>query len=108
MSISFNSFIKLGSNRNLSKAELSQILDSLRIEQVKYQDWKDYLLLSLGKNTQKKLVKKLEQTGSIIKFGNLEFKVGASDKKELNNNLVKIIDGIFLKYLPKRQKQLKD
>ena len=107
MSISFNSFIKLGSNRNLSKVELSQILDSLRIEQVKYQDWKDYLLLSLGKNSQKKLVKKLEQTGSIIKFGNLEFKVGTSEKKELNNNLTKIIDGIFLKYLPKRQKQLK-
>ena len=107
MSIPFNSFIKLGSNRNLSKAELSQILDSLRIEQVKYQDWKDYLLLNLGKNAQKKLVKKLEQTGSIIKFGNIEFKVGVSEKKELNDNLVKIIDGIFIKYLPKRQRQLK-
>ena len=107
MSISFNSFIKLGSNRNLSKAELSQILDSLKIEQVKYQDWKDYLLLSLGKNTQKKLVKKLEKTGSIIKFGNLEFKVGVSEKKELNDNLVKIIDDIFVKYLSKRQRQLK-
>ncbi len=107
MFISFNSFIKLGSNRNLSKAELSQILDSLRIEQVKYQDWKDYILLNLGKNAQKKLVKKLEQTGSIIKFGNIEFKVGVSEKKELNDNLVKIIDGIFIKYLPKRQRQLK-
>ncbi|MCK5304041.1 MAG: hypothetical protein KAJ72_02255 [Candidatus Heimdallarchaeota archaeon] len=107
MSISFNSFVKLGSNRNLSKAELSQILDTLRIEQVKYQDWKDYLLLNLGKNAQKKLVKKLEQTGSIIKLGNFEFKVGVSEKKELNDNLVKIIDGIFIKYLPKRQRQLK-
>ncbi|MHA1417482.1 MAG: TRM11 family SAM-dependent methyltransferase [Candidatus Heimdallarchaeaceae archaeon] len=107
MSISFNSFVKLGTNRNLSKAELSQILDSLKIEQVKYQDWKDYLLLSLGKNTQKKLVKKLEQSGSIIKFGNIEFKVGVSERKELNDNLLKIIDGIFIKYLPKKQKQLK-
>jgi tRNA G10 N-methylase Trm11 len=107
MSISFNSFVKLGSNRNLSKAELSQILDSLKIEQVKYQDWKDYLLLNLGKNTQKKLVKKLEQTGSIIKFGNLVFKVGASEKKELKDNLAKFIDEIFVKYFPKRQRQLK-
>jgi tRNA G10 N-methylase Trm11 len=107
MSISFNSFIKLGSNRNLSKAELSQILDSLKIEQVKYQDWKDYLLLNLGKNAQKKLVKKLEQTGSVIKFGNLVFKVGASEKKELKDNLIKFIDEIFVKYFPKRQRQLK-
>ncbi|MHA1202814.1 MAG: TRM11 family SAM-dependent methyltransferase [Candidatus Heimdallarchaeaceae archaeon] len=107
MSISFNSFVKLGSNRNLSKAELSQILDSLKIEQVKYQDWKDYLLLNLGKNTQKKLVKKLEQTGSIIKFGNLVFKVGTSEKKELKDSLAKFIDEIFIKYFPKRQRQLK-
>jgi len=107
MSISFNSFIKLGSNRNLSKAELSQVLDSLKVEQVKYQDWTDYLLMNLGKNVQKKLVKKLEQTGSIIKFGNFVFKVGVSEKKELNDNLAKIIDEIYVKYLPKRQRQLK-
>ena len=107
MSLPFNSFVKLGSNRNWAKAELSQVLDSLNVEQVKYQDWKDYLLLNLGKNIQKKLVKKLEQTGSIIKFGSFDFKVNVADKKELRKNMENIIEGIFVKYLPKRQKQIK-
>lgn len=107
MDLPFNSFLKLGNNRNLSKAELSQILSSLGVEKIKYQDWKDYILLNLNKNHQKKLVKILDQSGSIIKFGEFNFKTGVNELNIFESNLNEYVKGTFIKYMPKRQKQLK-
>ena len=49
MPLSFNTFVKLGANSELSKLELSSILEEFSITELKFQEWRKYLLLELSK-----------------------------------------------------------
>ena len=83
MPLSFNTFVKLGANSELSKLELSSILEEFSITELKFQEWKKYVLLELNKEHQAKLIKSLENSGSIIKAGSLKIEEKIRDLKEL-------------------------
>ena len=79
MTKNYNTFIQLGSNRNLSKFELSRILEKLFIDEINFIEWKQFILLSLDSSMQKTFFKSLDNSGSIVKEGTLSFNVRKSD-----------------------------
>ncbi|MFW9852373.1 MAG: TRM11 family SAM-dependent methyltransferase [Candidatus Thorarchaeota archaeon] len=76
----FSTFVQLGSNRNLSKFELSCILEKLNVEEVNFMEWKHYVFLSLDSSEQKSFFKILDFSGSIVKAGTLSFSLKKSDE----------------------------
>ncbi|MHA1954008.1 MAG: hypothetical protein ACW96U_08690, partial [Candidatus Heimdallarchaeaceae archaeon] len=83
MPLSFNTFVKLGANSELSKLELSSILEEFSITELKFQEWKKYLLLELSKEHQDKLFKSLDNSGSIIKAGFIKLEEKVRNLNEL-------------------------
>ena len=94
MTKNYNTFIQLGSNRNLSKFELSRILEKLFIDEINFIEWKQFILLSLDSSMQKTFFKSLDNSGSIVKAGTLSFNVRKSDDILWND--------IYLKHFVKR------
>ena len=80
MTVPYNTFIQLGSNRNLSKFELSCILEKLNVDEVNFMEWRQYVFLSLESSKQKSFFKSLNFSGSIVKAGTLNFNVKKSDE----------------------------
>jgi len=68
----FSVFVKYGSNRDLSKLEISSLLERIKPKELSFQEWKDNLLLTLSENEKGQFLKHLENTGSIVKAGSLE------------------------------------
>ncbi|NPD89594.1 MAG: hypothetical protein HGN29_12815 [Asgard group archaeon] len=72
----------------MSKLELSSILEEFSITELKFQEWKKYLLLELSKEQQTKLIKSLEKSGSIIKAGFIELEEKVNDLNELKPKII--------------------
>jgi len=87
MQPTFNTFVKLGTNSDLSKLELSSILEEFSINDLKFQEWKKFLLLNLSRENQNKLVKSLDNSGSIIKLGYIDFEEKIRDLENLKLNI---------------------
>jgi len=96
--IQFNTFIQLGSNRNLSKLELSSVLEKLSVEKISFMEWRQYVFLSLDSTKQKTLFKNLEFSGSIVKAGILIFDVKKTDEL--------LSTDIFIDHLSKRLEEI--
>ncbi len=107
MSSRYSIFVKLGSNRDLSKLELSVLLKKIGLEDITFTEWMDYIFLKLSRNYFTKFFKLLDNTGSIIKAGYLNSEVNVEKEVEWKNkvkdHLVKNID----KHSSDKIKQLK-
>ena len=95
MSLSFNTFVKLGANPELSKLELSSILEEFSIEEIKFQEWKNYILLKLKKERQNKLIKSLDKSGSIIKTGFFKLEEKLSDLNKIEPKIIAYLKEII-------------
>jgi tRNA G10 N-methylase Trm11 len=80
MTTQFNTFVQFGSNRNLSKFELSSILEKLKVDEVNFIEWRNYILLNLDSSEQKSFLKILDFSGSIVKAGTIGFNVKRTDE----------------------------
>lgn len=107
MSLSFNTFVKLGNNSELSKLELSSILEKISVEEAPFQEWKKYLLLKLKKEHQIKLVKSLEKSGSIIKVGFIEIEHKVKDIESLSSQITTYLTKTFQSPLFQKTKKTK-
>ncbi len=107
MSSKYTIFVKLGSNKALSKLELSVLLKKLGVEDVAFTEWMDYIILKLNRNTFTKFFKILDKTGSIIKAGylNSEVNIDKEDvwKLKLKDHLIMNIE----KFSSEKNKLLK-
>jgi tRNA G10 N-methylase Trm11 len=107
MSSRYSIFVKLGSNKDLSKLELSVLLDKLGLDDIAFTEWMDYVFLKLNRNVFSKFFKLLENTGSLVKAGylNLEANIEKDEEWKLKckNHLTKNID----KHSSEKTKQLK-
>lgn len=107
MSSKYTTFVKLGSNKDLSKLELSVLLKKLGVEDVAFTEWMDYILLKLNRNNFAKFFKILDNTGSIIKAGylNSEVNIDREDiwKLKLKDHLIINIE----KFSSEKNKSLK-
>ncbi len=91
MTLSYNTFVKLGNNSELSKLELSSILEEMHVEEVVFQEWKKYLLLKLKREHQSRLNKFLEKSGSIIKVGSIEIEDKLRDINNLKSQITLLL-----------------
>ena len=95
MTSQMNLFVKLGSNRELTKLELSEMLERSDLDSLEFLEWKDYLFLSMNKNAEKKLYNHLDNSGSIIKVGDIFYEGHISDetnlRKKIKHNLTRAI-----------------
>jgi tRNA G10 N-methylase Trm11 len=87
MQPTFNTFVKLGTNSELSKLELSSMLEDFSIEEIKFFEWKKYLLLNLSKEIQTQLIKSLDKSGSVIKVGLIEIEEKIKNLDKLKSKL---------------------
>ncbi len=71
MSLKYTTFVKLGFNKNLSKLDLSSLLEKIEVGKVSYVEWKDHIFLDIDKPIFNKFTQKLPHTGSIVKVGKI-------------------------------------
>jgi len=98
MTSPYRTFVKLGSNNDLSKLELSTVLTKMDITNINFLEWKKYILIDSNQLNQDKLSKQLDYTGSIVKAGNIEFSEAITDldafSKKSEIHLEKIIQKV--------------
>ncbi|MCG3215557.1 MAG: hypothetical protein KAS63_02490 [Candidatus Heimdallarchaeota archaeon] len=92
MNSQMNTFVKLGSNRNLSKLELSTIFEKNSLENLEFREWKDYLFFVLNKDYQKKFLDNLNKTGSLVKVGSIFFSDDLSNLDKLRESTRRVIE----------------
>ncbi len=80
-------FVKLGSNRELSKLELSEMLERSSLDSLEFFEWKDYMFLSTNKKVEQRLFSLLDYSGSIIKAGNIFYEGISSDETKLREKI---------------------
>ncbi|MHA1303222.1 MAG: hypothetical protein ACTSPI_05920, partial [Candidatus Heimdallarchaeaceae archaeon] len=90
-------FVKLGHNKNLSKLELSTVLEKIGIkESPKFFEWGDYLFIDLHKDFIKQFFSMLNETGSIVKAGSLVTILNQSDSSLKQVIKAKLVDSFSL------------
>lgn len=107
MSSNYSIFVKLGSNKELSKLELSVLLKKIGVENIAFTEWMDYILLKLNRNSFTKFFKQLDKTGSIVKAGYINSSVNIEKEDEWK---LKIKDHLVMninKHSSDKNKQLK-
>ena len=82
MSPKYTIFVKLGTNKDLAKLELSVLLDKIGVNDISFTEWMDYILLKLNRKFFKSFFKLLDNTGSIIKAGYLNSEVSTEKIEE--------------------------
>ncbi|MHA1667730.1 MAG: TRM11 family SAM-dependent methyltransferase [Candidatus Heimdallarchaeaceae archaeon] len=99
MELNFTNFVKLGTNRKLSKYELSVVLEKIPIQSTVYLEWRDYLFFKLNQQNTNRYYKLLNNSGSIVKSGNIFFDGKLEEKTwiEAFRNQSKIIFDKFSK-----------
>lgn len=80
----YNFFFKLGANRELSKCELSTLLERLSISNIHYEQFKDYIFVHLPFKNKSRIIQLLNQTGSIVKAGYLTHAIPVKDLSSPN------------------------
>ncbi|MHA1200494.1 MAG: TRM11 family SAM-dependent methyltransferase [Candidatus Heimdallarchaeaceae archaeon] len=107
MASKFSVFVKYGSNRDLSKLEISSLLERIKPKAISFQEWKQNLLLKLSENERGRFFKLLEHTGSIVKSGVLEIEKNIQQEQEWKLELRELLDKTIHKQYKKTRKQLK-
>ncbi len=107
MTSKYSVFVKFGSNRELSKLELSSLLEKINLKEVSFQEWKQVLLLKLSEYETGRFFNQLKTTGSIVKAGILEFEENIQREKEWKSKLRKLLNETIQRVSAKKKNQLK-
>lgn len=103
----FSVFVKYGSNRDLSKLEISSLLERIKPKAFSFQEWKDNLLLTLSENEKGQFLKYLENTGSIVKAGSLEIEENIQKEKYWKSDFKKLVEDTLQKNYKHSKRQVK-
>ncbi len=103
----FSVFVKYGSNRDLSKLEISSLLERIKPKELSFQEWKDNLLLTLSENEKGQFLKHLENTGSIVKAGSLEIEENLQREKYWLSDFKNLIEHTLQRNYKHSKKQVK-
>ena len=107
MNSEFSVFVTYGSNRALSKLELSAILERIELKDVLFLEWKQNMLLNLPENMKGKFLRLLEDTGSIVKAGTIGFCDDVKQEKNWGPALKDLLEKNIKNYYIKTKKQVK-
>jgi len=107
MNSKYSVFVKCGSNRDLSKLEISSLLERIEPKKLVFQEWKNNLILGLSENEKGHFFKLLDKTGSIVKAGSLEIENNIQKEESWKPDLRVLLEKHVLKQYNKTRKQLK-
>ena len=92
-------FFKLGRNKELAKAEISTIFEKAGINRkINYFQWKEFLFVNIEKKEEQNILRKIRETGSVVKVGCCFAKCGSETEvreiiQEKNNQIINKFSG---------------